>query len=206
MAEYYLGSGQVSYNSTLVPTGAEEINSIYGNGLNNVINGNGYADLIYGRAGDDYLNGNGGHDILIGGEGNDTLVGGAGNDRLFAGDGNDLLYGGTGAELLYGGAGNDQYNYKVSDGGQDTINDDRSAGGNTGYGGGTDVLWFQDAAFSELTAIQKGDNLVITTKVDYADGVADSGVVIEDFFLGGNNVIEFLVDETQGAFDLTTLL
>lgn len=41
---------------------------------------------------------------------------------------------------------------------------------------------------------------------DYADGVIDSRIVIEDFFLGGNNVVELLVDENQQAFDLTIFL
>lgn len=208
MAFYQLDSGEVNYESDLEPTGQETSNRIIGNNLNNHIEGNQYIDYISGGAGDDLIEGNGSGDVLLGNDGNDRLDGGSGNDVLNGEEGNDLLYGGFGNDKLYGGVGNDQYDFRHDNGngGVDTINDDLSPAGVEGYGGGTDIIWFKDAALNELLAKQDGNDLKITTAVDFADDVMDSGVVIEDFFLGGNNVVEFLVDENQQAFDLTIFL
>ena len=209
MANYELKPGQVSYNSNLVPEGAETGNGIYGNDLDNVINGNQYTDVIQGNGGNDILNGHGGQDILVGGEGNDTLSGGSGNDRLFGEEGNDVLYGGTGEDVLWGGVGNDQYIYAKSNGGIDVVNDDKSPTGQTGYGGGdTDIIVFADVDVQNIVLAVDGNDLLITDAADAADGIMNTGVRVEDFFLGGNNVIERVYGDNfdDGYWDLTGLV
>ncbi len=206
MAQHIMGPTEVNYTSTLVPTGQETGNSIVGNDLDNTITGNGYVDIITGNGGDDVLYGMGGNDMLIGGDGNDQLYGGSGDDFLSAGDGMDVLVGGTGADTMYGGANNDQYYYATSDnasGEFDTINDDKSNAGNTGYGGGTDVLTFTDVTGANLRLYQIGNDLYVTDAADVADGYINEGVIIEDFFSGGNNVIDYIVGSDGAGYDMT---
>jgi hypothetical protein len=206
MARYILEDSEISYNSDLVPEGAENGNAIYGNGLNNNITGNQYNDTIFGYDGDDYLRGEGGSDTLVAGNGNDILDGRSGNDILFGQDGNDILYGGSGSDILWGGLGNDQYNFQHGTGGIDTINDDKSPTGQTGYGGGSDSLWMQDVDLYDIYLEPNGNDLWVTDVNDAADGVMDSGIVIEDFFSGGNNVIEYIygADPSDGRYDLSS--
>jgi len=45
-----------------------------------------------------------------------------------------------------------------------------------------------------------GDDLWVSTAADLADGVMTSGVVIEDYYLGGNNQVEWLVDSAGGRY------
>ncbi|SOC24677.1 calcium-binding protein [Thalassospira xiamenensis] len=209
MAVYTLEPGQTSYTSNLVPSGAETGNAIYGNGLDNNITGNQYNDTIFGNDGDDYLRGEGGNDTLVAGNGNDRLDGGSGTDILFGQDGNDILYGGSGSDTLWGGLGNDRYEYAKSDGGIDTINDDKSPTGQTGYGGGaTDVIIFADVDVQDIFLAADGNDLLITDAADAADGIMHTGVRVEDFFLGGDNVIERVYgnDLTDGYWDLTGLV
>jgi len=136
MAQAILTEYDDYYVSNLVPTGGETGNSILGLGGNDTIYGNGYVDIIVGGDGNDALYGMGGNDMLIGGTGNDTLIGGAGDDFISGESGSDVLYGGPCTDTLSGGADNVQYYYFKSVGGIDTINDDKSSAGVTGYGGG----------------------------------------------------------------------
>lgn len=206
MAFYQLSSGQQNYTSTLVPTGSETGNRIIGNNLDNEITGNQYVDHISGGAGNDTLEGMGGQDILQGGAGNDVLDGGTGEDLLLGEDGNDILYGGAGNDRLWGGLGDDQYNYQQANGGVDTINDDKSPTGQTGYGGGSDILWMQDIDAQDIFFHQEGDDLWVMDTADAADGAMDNGIIIEDFFLGGNNVIErvYGADPNDGYYDFSS--
>lgn len=71
------------------------------------------------------------------------------------------------------------------------------------YGGGNDKLFMQDVALADLFVTQSGNNLLITTNADAADGTMDSGIVIEDFFLGGNNVIEEIITSDNYVIDTT---
>lgn len=62
-----------------------------------------------GGSGNDTIFGNGVRNILDGGAGADQLRGGAGNDVLKGGVGNDKLYGGSGKDHLTGGGGADRF-------------------------------------------------------------------------------------------------
>lgn len=49
--------------------------------------------------------------------------------------------------------------------------------------------------------------LYISDATDLIDGSADSGVLVEDFFLGGNNVVEYLLAaDGTSYFDLSSLI
>ncbi|RYD78656.1 MAG: calcium-binding protein [Verrucomicrobiaceae bacterium] len=171
-------------------TGTSSADTLSGAGGNDIINGGDGYDTINGDAGNDFLNGEGG---------NDTLNGGTGDDRLHGGALVDTLNGGSGNDLLWGGTGNDIYKFTYGQG-VDTINDDVSPTGATGNGGGAnDELQFNQL-MSNLTFIQNGNDLWITTTADAADGIMTSGVIIEDHYLGGNNVVEWLVDSAGGRY------
>jgi Ca2+-binding RTX toxin-like protein len=68
------------------------------------VNGNGLNNLIQGNAGNDVINGLGGNDTLIGGGGDDQLDGGAGNDSLDGSAGNDAILGGGDDDSISGGS------------------------------------------------------------------------------------------------------
>src|SRR5262245_8780103 len=68
------GNGEVELRSSLSDSPREDMATITGNDLNNVLTG---------TAGADRLNGLGGHDTLKGGLGNDVLIGGTGNDVYY---------------------------------------------------------------------------------------------------------------------------
>jgi len=207
MAQHILTEGNDVYVSNLVPTGSETANSILGLGGNDTITGNGYVDFIHGGTGNDTLNGMGGDDVLNGQEGDDVLDGGSGDDLVLGGDGNDVLYGGTGTDRLWGGTGNDHYVYNKSDGGIDTINDDKYPTGQTGGGGGTaDYFFFGEVAAADIRFYRSGDDMWVTDVADVADGVMDTGVILEDFFLGGNNVIERVYGGDNYYYDMTQFL
>lgn len=96
------------------------------------IAGNAGNDIILGGAGKDKIKGGGGFDILNGGDGNDNLAGnggvdlifgGAGNDKLNGASGNDVLSGDQGDDLLKGGGGKDTFQFNLSNGGNDIIQD-----------------------------------------------------------------------------------
>ncbi|NET17730.1 MAG: hypothetical protein F6K08_35350 [Okeania sp. SIO1H6] len=84
------------------------------------IKGNGGNDLIYGRDGENNLEGGNGNDTLFGGEETDTLKGQNGDDVLISGplsDGqSDVIAGGGGADTVILGEINDGYTYEVGGG------------------------------------------------------------------------------------------
>jgi trimeric autotransporter adhesin len=57
-----------------------------------VLTGNEFGQSLYGNLGDNYLNGGAGNDYLVGLDGNDGLLGGAGADNMAGGQGNDVYY------------------------------------------------------------------------------------------------------------------
>ncbi|WP_281560384.1 hypothetical protein [Thalassomonas sp. RHCl1] len=203
MASAQLTNGDDTYISTLVPTGSETANSISGLGGNDQIQGNGYVDFIDGGSGNDTLWGMGNNDTLLGQSGDDTLFGGDGDDLLLGGDGADRLVGQNGNDRLWGATGDDVYYSSAGYSGFDTINDDKSPTGQTGYGGGNDTLVMQDITAAELAIYRIGDDLYVTSKADAADGSIDTGAIIEDFFLGGNNVVEFIAGSDGLGYDTT---
>lgn len=216
MAVRNLTEGDDVFTSNLVPQGPETANSIQGLGGDDDITGNGFADFINGGDGDDVIDGAGNNDNLLGFDGNDVLEGGAGNDFL-NGDNidnttdngvnnNDVLYGGTGSDDLRGGIGNDDYVYFKSDGSIDTINEDLSAAGDTGFGGGNDWLFFEDVILNDVQLFQFGQDLHITDTADTQDGFIDTGVTISSFFDGGDNVVEVLVDANDQTLNLVSLV
>lgn len=197
-----------SYGETInisgwgAPVAPETAHAVYALGGNDTVYGSAYTDFLFGDAGNDTLYGNGGNDVLLGGTGNDVNYGGAGNDSIYDGAGADTLVGGAGDDILWGGAGNDAYWYYDGDG-LDVINDDKAPTGATGFGGGTDVLHFQYAEADIYIGYIPGDNnLYVTTNADLADGQMDEGVIIEDFFLGGNNVIETIITSDNHTIHL----
>lgn len=176
-------------------------------GGNDTVYGSAYKDIIQGGYGNDTLWGYDGNDTLVGQQGNDTLNGGNGNDWLWGGSadaGQDTLNGGAGNDYLYGGPGNDVYIHN-SNSGVDFINDGLSEGGHTGYGGGTDTLWFTGVSTSQLAAYRPADSfdVWISSMADFSDGQLDDGVVIQDFFLHESNTfIEYISTSDGGPFDL----
>jgi Ca2+-binding RTX toxin-like protein len=198
------------------PVAPATAHSIHAKGGNDTVNGSYATDFIYGDTGNDSLIGWSGDDILFGGSnstsvlsGADSLYGADGQDFLLGEDGNDLLMGGLDSDTLAGGLGNDQYHHWQADGGVDTIFDDASATLTPGFGGGTaDVLYFRDVNAADLDAftVAGSNDLWIASIADASDGVIDGGVRIQDFYLGGNNVIEYLVTADGYTFDLTLLL
>lgn len=198
MATETLDNNDNIHFSTLVPTGVETVNSIFALGGDDLVVGTSYTDFIFGGTGNDELQGAGGDDVLLGEAGNDVLFGQAGDDNLYANDGNDVLDGGTGSNLLVGGAGNDIYQSFIAGGGIDTINDNLTNTGSTGGGGGTDYFIFADVNVADVQLFRDGDNLLMSTFADFSDGTQDSGVIFEDFYLAGDNTIEFFAFADTG--------
>lgn len=190
MASFY-GTEAADVVDTVNRTPSSNIEAYfaYGRGGDDRIWGGSLDDFLFGDAGNDRLYGRGGADNLTGGGGNDLLDGGEGDDFLFEQTGNDTLQGGAGNDRMWGCVGNDIYVHNPGDG-LDTINDNKTATGSVG-GGGTDTLRFGYVS-TEVAFLTSGsnNNLYVTTHADMADGLMDAGVVIEDFFLGGNNDIE----------------
>lgn len=90
---YSLASGPSGSagNDILLPAYGVSMQSLYGNGGDDVL-------LARGATGSVGLNGGDGNDILVGGAYSDTLIGGTGDDTLRGGGGNDTLDGGTGTD------------------------------------------------------------------------------------------------------------
>lgn len=216
-------------NPDFVPVAPETSNSINGLGGDDFIEGREFVEFIFGGDGNDTLIGNGGDDVLLGdinsGEvGDDVLDGGSGNDLLFGGAGNDQLRGGTGNDRLRGSEGDDIYVYDFfnGQGGIDVIADDLSAANSTGFGGGNgDFLVLADITSEDFRSVQNidgdiflstgefvdGDDLYITSIADALDdGILNNGVIITDFHLGGDNVIEFIQTADNLAFDITSFV
>ncbi|MDY0960908.1 MULTISPECIES: calcium-binding protein [Massilia] len=180
-------------------------------GGNDTVYGSSWNDIIQGGSGNDVLYGNAGNDIVLGQEGNDTLSGGAGDDVLTGGSsdaGADVLDGGAGNDRLFGGPGDDLYIHTANSG-VDTINDGTSEGGAPGYGGGEDILQFTAITLDQLAAYRPADSndLWLGSFDDFADGVMDDGVIIEDFYLADANTFIELVYTADGYWvDLAQLL
>lgn len=166
-------------------------NSVTMYGGNDTVIGSPDNDIISGGYGNDSLSGNAGNDFLNGQEGNDTLLGGTGNDSLYGSAGNDSLNGQAGFDYLYGGAGNDTYIHNLNSG-NDVINDNQTGAGGAG-GGMSDVLQFSGLLLSNIIAIYQANNpnLYVTSYSDINDnGVINDGVIIQNYFQGGDFVIE----------------
>lgn len=191
---------------------------LYGGNGDDSLYGGDDADQLYGGAGDDWLTGGAGNDYAEGDAGNDTFVGGAGNDTMFgqAGDdiffgdaGADILDGGAGSDRLWAGAGNDQYQYNGQ--GFDYINDGVT---NTGAARADTTYDTSDALIvsytdTDLGYSRVGDDLWFFSWADYSNNSnVGNAVIVEDFFLGGHNVVEYLVtaNGAGSTYDLTTLL
>jgi hypothetical protein len=168
-------------------------------GGNDTVYGSNVTDQILGGYGNDSLLGNGGNDFLSGEDGNDTLFGGTGNDSLYGGAGNDSLNGQAGIDYLYGGAGNDIYVHNLNSG-NDVINDNQTVTGAVGSGGGTDILYFANVAYANLVYVTDGStNLYVTSASDWYDNSqVNDGVMIQNYFSGGNYKIE-LIAGSDGA-------
>lgn len=104
------------------------IENLTGGDLDDTLFGNGVVNVLTGGAGNDVLNAKGGDDTLIGGDGDDILTAGEGDDTALGGDGDDRLGGRTGDDVLDGGAGDDRIAGQLGDdtllgrGGADVIN------------------------------------------------------------------------------------
>ena len=196
---YYQGlnnnSDQIINISAMTTLGAGETgNSIVMYGGNDTVYGSKFNDIIQGGNGNDLLKGNGGDDFLAGQGGNDWLYGGIGNDKLYGGAGNDLLNGEAGIDYLVGGAGDDTYIHSLSSG-NDIINDNQTETGAVGSGGGSgDKLQFSGVAYANIVFISDGSaNLYVSSANDwYSNFMVDDGVMIQNYFLGGDYKIELI--------------
>ncbi|MEI6744462.1 MAG: hypothetical protein WCL34_00760 [Methylococcaceae bacterium] len=183
----------------------QTFNTVVMYGGNDTVNGSGVIDYIVGGYGNDLLKGNGGNDYLNGETGNDSLYGGTGKDSLYGGVGDDLLNGEAHLDYLYGGAGNDTYVHDLTSG-NDIINDNVTVTGTigtVGIGGGTsDVLKFSGLSISfngflsansivASYSVANKVNLYVSSYSDLSDNrVVDDGVMIQNYYQGGNYVIE----------------
>lgn len=172
-----------------------------------IVYGSSYVDVIQGQDGNDTLYGFNGNDSLIGGSDDDALYGGAGSDFLSGGQGNDTLVGGVGNDTMYGEGGDDLYVHGANEG-VDTINDDLTAAATPGYGGGSDTIYFPSLSLDEIAYSRPdgSDDLWLSSFNDFSDGTMNDGVIVEDFFLGGNNTVEILATGDGYYVDLTGLL
>ncbi|MDP1708665.1 MAG: VCBS domain-containing protein [Gammaproteobacteria bacterium] len=121
----------------------------------------------------------GGDDIKVGGAGNDTINGGNGNDALYGAGGNDTLNGNNDHDTLYGQAGDDVIS---GGGGNDTI---YGGSGNDiiNGGDGNDIIYGGYGA-DTLTGGAGDDTFVFLSALDTGD-------VITDFNLSGNDTLDF---------------
>ena len=151
-------------------------NLVDGRGGDDTIIGSSASDTLYGHTGDDRIeaevNQSGTGDVVIGGDGNDDLYGSAGKDFITGdnikssddndpSDNQDYLYGGAGADDLRGGVGNDTSEHRMSDGGQEEINEDLGANSDKGYGGGdNDLLYMADVTSTDLRIYNAGSDVL----------------------------------------------
>ena len=177
------------------------IQAVMSNGNDTVIGGL-YNDTISGGNGNDLLKGGDGNDYLFGGVGNDSLQGENGNDRLYGNAGGDTLNGGLGIDSLYGGDGDDTYVHSLNSG-NDYINDSITQIINS-IG---DKLKFSGVSFAnlEVRPVSGSFDLIVTSINDWADGVANDGVIITDGrLLTGNCRIELLAGSDGSFHNFTT--
>jgi Ca2+-binding RTX toxin-like protein len=107
----------------------DDIETIIGSTLDDVLIGDDLGQDLYGHAGRDRIEGGGGDDLLNGGSGEDVIRGGAGDDALEGSADGDFLDGGPGQDLFAGDnecvvqpctGGPDEI--QARDGEQDTVN------------------------------------------------------------------------------------
>ncbi|WP_163834049.1 calcium-binding protein [Spartinivicinus ruber] len=113
---------------------------------------------------------------VIGDNQANTLTGTEAGEVIKGFSGNDSITGGQGNDTLIGGRGDDTYTFKQGDG-VDTI---------IGEGGGTDTIHFDGFSYRDIAynLFKMGNNLELGIK-----GAADK-LIIKDFFLGGDNVVD----------------
>jgi Ca2+-binding RTX toxin-like protein len=196
--------------------GGAGVDTLYGGVGNDTLHGGADGDFLYGEDGNDWLWGDAGNDFMSGGAGNDTFVGDVGNDEMNGGTGDDVLFGDAGADILRGeagndglwaGSGNDRYYFNGQ--GVDIINDGVTDSGSARSDATYDTAdrLFVTYTDSDLLVLQDGNDLLVTSISQYdADGSIDDYIVIDDFFLGGHYVVEFLQTADNVTYDLTTLL
>ncbi|MCG8015397.1 MAG: hypothetical protein JAY97_04205 [Candidatus Thiodiazotropha sp. 'RUGA'] len=185
LTDFFLG-GDNLVESIEFETGgsisAEQIFSVFGVAIPTADTG--FAQIHTGDSADNQLSGTDQADLIQGFNGNDRLQGNEGNDRIEGGNDSDSLYGGAGNDLLIGGRGDDTYIFSTGDG-QDRI-DNR--------GGGFDTLQFEGIEFSEIASglMRSGDDLILRVGSSYDQ------IALQDFFLGGDFVVDRFVFTTGG--------
>ena len=119
-AEINLGDGDDQFDGTPevdtvngeggddVMWGRSAADSLFGGEGADTLRGGQGDDTMYGDAGDDIISGDRGADYVEGGAGADIARGGADDDQVYGGDGDDLVVSGdAGNDLVHGGEGND---------------------------------------------------------------------------------------------------
>ncbi|WP_082512988.1 calcium-binding protein [Methylobacterium sp. Leaf125] len=190
-----------------VPLGPGQTgNSVNLYGGNDTFYGSSYTDIVSGGTGDDLLYGLNGNDILIGDDGTDRLYDGNGTDNLTGGAGNDYLNGGAGNDVMYGGTGDDAYLHFANTG-IDIVNDDKNEAASNGFGGGADTVYL-GFNLNEIQYYRPAgtNNLAFGTTADLADGTLNDGVIVQDFYLGGNNRVEYLETADGYTVDLSFIV
>jgi len=195
--------------------GGEGNDHIYG-GLASGLDEQGYnSDFLSGGAGDDVIisdafdtntlaSGDEGNDIVTvvggiarGGEGNDVLTGTGRNYQLAGDEGNDLLILNVAGQShsggsAYGGQGDDTY--VVNTTGLVTIQD-------LGWDMNDTLILNTLANISQLNVTRIGDDAYLHSANDGSTGVPDSGVKLQGWYAGYNN-IEHLQTADGKVYDL----
>nr|WP_228028638.1 M10 family metallopeptidase C-terminal domain-containing protein [Donghicola mangrovi] len=180
--------------------------SLYGNGVGNLLNAGTGNDTAYGYSGNDTLEGEDGNDRLFGGSGADSISGGDGNDYLAGnsqrdllegGDGSDTLISGSGWDTAYGGAGNDTLS---GNGGRDRLYGGEDAdllkggrGGDKQYGGTGDDRLYGNGGNDRLYGNEGDDTLSGGNGRDVLEGGAG-----DDFLRGGLHADTFVFNAGDG--------
>ncbi|SNR99647.1 MULTISPECIES: calcium-binding protein [unclassified Azospirillum] len=160
---------------------------------NDTVYGSSINDLIILGSGNDYAQASYGDDTILGEDGSDIMYGESGNDLIVGGYGNDSLYGGQGFDLLRGNQGDDKYYASIGVGeGNDIINEDVGSSSNTGNGGGIDRLYIQNVTKANLYLQRNGNDLIVSTQSDAADGYLDNYITIQNHYLNNNNMVEYI--------------
>jgi Ca2+-binding RTX toxin-like protein len=162
------------------------IDTIRGNGSNDIAYGGNGDDDIRGGDGEDTLHGETGLDEIHGDDGNDTLYGGDDNDTLRGGDHDDTIYGEDGADdiegnahadKLFGGRGNDLMH---GNGGDDQMR-----------GGSDPDLMYGDAGNDYLDG-DFGDDLIFGDSGTYNPALATLVGTMDDTLVSsyGNDILD----------------
>lgn len=120
-----------------------------------------------------------------------TLCTPGGTDTLYGGSGADALVSGAGIGYLDGGADNDWYYHGNQNGAYFYEG-----------GGTTDVVKITNATYQTINLYQNGNDLVITTDADEADGYIDTPIIVVGPFLGGTSHIEYVLDQNNQGWAL----